>query len=155
AQNPSWVAGQYVDWFKHLAHSDQLLRDRHRTIDFLLDCLGYPLSPTAYSLLGVSAGLGVLALTLHEARRSTDVRQVLTRAFSLFSVWVLLVGPMTEAATYAFAGPVIACALLDAYERQSGWATRSLLIGSFLLTGPLCTDLVGQSVHQFVNHHGG
>src|SRR5579859_6648691 len=72
----------------------------------------------------------------------------------LFSVWVVLFGPATEACTYAVIAPAIAWALIDAFGRPAAWGRRAVLVASLLLMGPIATDMFGSTVRLWANHYG-
>src|SRR5439155_21431128 len=63
-QPPAVVAGQYASWFKHLADSTVLMRERQRGLDHLLERWGAPIAPATYALLGALAGAAALGLCL-------------------------------------------------------------------------------------------
>jgi hypothetical protein len=151
---PGIAAAQSRAWMAHLRGGLGERPARFRSIDQLWRIYGHPLSPEAYAALGLFAGAAVLALCLLHARRTTEPREVLTRAFMLFAAWVILFGPTTEEATYVVIAPAIAWALVDAFRRPAGRGTRLLLIASLLLMGPLGTDTFGTAVRLFATGHG-
>jgi hypothetical protein len=153
-QWPAVVAAQYGSWFAHLQDSTGMMRERLRSIDHLLDTYGCPLSPGGFALLELAAGGAVFALCLRKSRRTADRRELLTETYLLFAVWVALFGPATETCTYVVMAPAIALALLEVFNRPSGWGVRLLLIASLLMMGPLVTDLFGPVVRNFANAHG-
>jgi hypothetical protein len=154
AQQPAIVAAQYRSWLAHLRESEAIMRERLRSVDELLRVCGYPITPHAFALLGLLTGAVVFGLCLLHARQTADPRARLHRAFLLFSAWVVLFGPATEACTYALIAPAIAWAIVDAFGRQLSWATRGLLIASLVLMGLLGTDFFPGIIRDFANSHG-
>jgi hypothetical protein len=154
AQRPGVALAQTQSWLSHLSQSTVLMRERLRSIDKLLDVCQVPVSPQTFALMGLAAGGLVLLLCLVRARRCLDVRHLLVHVLMLFSTWVVLFGPATEASTYAVIAPAIAWALLEAFGRPAGWGRRGLLIASLLLMGPVATDMFGSTVRLFANHYG-
>src|SRR5262249_26235179 len=70
AHCPSVVARQYSSWFHHLCDSTDIMRERLRSIDHLLQVYGHPISPGLFALVGLLTGVAVLALCLLHARRT-------------------------------------------------------------------------------------
>jgi hypothetical protein len=154
AQRPSVALAQTLSWLSHLSQSTVLMRERLRSIDKLLDVCQLPVAPLTFALMGLVAGVCVLALCLVRAWRRSDVRAQLVSVLMLFSVWVILFGPATEACTYAVIAPAIAWALVDAFRRPAGWGRRGVLVASLVLMGPVATDFFGSTVRLFANHYG-
>jgi Glycosyltransferase family 87 len=153
-QRPHIVIGQYASWLAHLRESTVIMRERLRTLEHLLSICGCPVSPRAFQLIQLLAGLVILGLCLIHARRTPEPRRRLLGAFALFSSWVVLFGPATETCTYVVVAPVIAWELIDAFARPTAWGGRLLLIVSLLMMGPLVTDFVGPAMRDFANGHG-
>jgi hypothetical protein len=78
----------------------------------------------------------------------------MTWIFMGFACWTVLFGPTTEAATYAVIAPAIAWCVLDAFSRPTSRTTRSLLMASLLMMGPLATDLFGSATRVFATSKG-
>jgi hypothetical protein len=146
-QSPTWLAMLY--------DTSGVRPEKYRSIDQLWRVYYEPLSPHAYLVLGLLAGLAVLALGLFFARQRMEPRKLMTWIFIGFACWTVLFGPTTEAATYAIVAPAIAWCLMDAFSRPTSWATRSLLLASLLMMGPLATDFFGSAVRLFVTSRGG
>jgi hypothetical protein len=130
------------------------MRERLRSIDKLLDVCQLAVTPQTFALMGLAAGALVLGLCLWHARRTGDVRDRLVHVLMLFSVWVVLFGPATEACTYAVIAPAIGWALLDAFAQPVSWSGRLVLIASLLLMGPVATDTFGSTVRLWANQYG-
>jgi hypothetical protein len=150
---PATVAAQYVSWFHHLNDSTVIMRERVRTVEYLLQVYGHPITPRTFVLLEVVAGVAVLGLCLHGARRTASLQAQATWTYQLFACWVLLFGPATESCTYVVAAPAIAWALLGAFLNGTAWPVRAWLVACLLLMEPLQTDLFSASVRHFVNTH--
>jgi hypothetical protein len=153
-QKPEVVALQYQNWFRHMDASTVIMRERARSLDHLLDVSGYPLAPRTYALVEVMAGLATLALCWLAVRRSPSVCDSCRTIFLLFTGWVVLFGPATEACTYAVIAPALAWLLVDAFARPTSWLRRASLLAALLLTGPVVTDLFGPTVRAFAVTHG-
>ncbi len=146
-QPPATVLEQYASWVRHMGDSTSLMRERQRSLDYLLERYGCPISPRLFALLGLLAGAGVLGVCLGWARRLTDTRTLLTRVYLLFATWVVLFGPSTESCTYVIMAPAIAWALVEAWLKPTAWSGRVVLVLSLFLMGPSTTDLVGGLRH--------
>lgn len=153
-QPPQIVIEQYRSWLIHLQDSTLIMRERLRTLEHLFAIYGYSLPPRLSLLLQFLAALAMLGLGLFQARHTPPLRQQLYGAFQLFTCWVMLFGPATETCTYIVIAPVIAWSLIDAFSRPASWGVRSLLIVSFLLMGPLVTDLAIPAIRNFASEHG-
>jgi hypothetical protein len=154
-QAPSEALAQTATWIRHLTTSTGVTRGEiSRSFDSLFDIYGNGIENRTFLVLEVLAGAAVLGLSLWQARQTTDRRVVLTRVYVLFAIWVVLFGPATESCTYVIVAPAIAWALVEAFDRESSWTIRVLLIASLSLMGPLITDLPGRAVREFATAHG-
>jgi hypothetical protein len=153
-QRPDFVIEQYRSWLMHLQESTAIMRERLRTLEHLFSIYGQPLLSQSFLVVQLLAGLIILGLCLFHARRAPELRQQLHGAFQLFACWVMLFGPATETCTYIVIAPVIAWGLVDAFSRPTPWSSRLVLIISFLMMGPLVTDLAIPAVRNFANEHG-
>jgi hypothetical protein len=153
-QAPAVVVGQYRSWFHHLRDSTQIMRERLRSIDHLLSISGHAIEPKTFALLGISAGILTLLLTLLFARQLTDHRALLLRLYLFFAVWAMLFGPATETCTYIVLAPACAWCIIEGWRNQRGARTAFVLTSSHLLAGILVTDIAGPAVRTFLNAHG-
>lgn len=153
-QYPDKVVWQYENWFEHLQQSDIINRDRPRSVDHLLDVVGVPISIPMFQLLSTLAGVAILGLCIWYTRQTENRSDLVSRCMMLFSMWVILFGPATEAATYAVAAPVVGWALVESTTARRNWFVRIYLFLSLLLMGPLCTDLPGPLIRKYANEHG-
>jgi hypothetical protein len=154
AQHPWVVAAQTLSWWEHLNESSILMRERLRSIDKLLDVCGYPVSAGTFAAMGLAAGTVVLVLCVLQGHRTEDRRERLIHTLMLFSLWVVLFGPATEACTYVVMAPPAAWALIEAFRRRKNSLAWILLIASIVLMGPLSTDLFGSAVRTFAHRFG-
>lgn len=153
-QRPEFVVEQYRSWFVHLQESTFIMRERLRTLEHVFAIYGHPLPPQSFMAAQLLAGLAVLGLCLVQARRSAALGPPLHTAFQLFTCWAMLFGPATETCTYIVIAPAIAWSLVDAFSRPVSWAGRGMLILSFLMMGPLVTDIATAPIRNFANEHG-
>lgn len=153
-QRPDIVLEQYQSWLAHLRDSTVIMRERLRTLEHLLAIYGWPVPPHAFLMIQVLGGLVILGLCLIRARRVPESRQLLHDAFQLFACWVVLLGPATETCTYIVIAPVIAWQLILAFSHKVARLERLVLVLSFLMMGPLVTDLVAPTIRNFANEHG-
>lgn len=154
AQTPDVVQAQYASWLAHLSDSTILMRERLRSVDHLFAIAQYPLSPQAFTLLEMASGAVVLGLCALHFWRPASPRERLTWVLTLFSTWVVLFGPATEACTYVMIGPALAWSLLDTFRRPAGWGVRIFLIACLILMGPLVTDFFGATVRILAHRYG-
>ena len=152
---PAFALRQLALWTTQLRDTSSVRKAGYRSFDSLWNLYAPPLPARVCLALGIVTGALVFLLCLRDARRHVSRRQLLLRTLQLFSVWVVLFGPAAEAATYVIVGPGLAWALFEAFTAPSGPLPRGLLVTSFLLMGPLATDLLGPAVRQFVVGHGG
>jgi hypothetical protein len=153
-QRPDIVIAQYLSWMEHLRESTVIMRERLRTVEHLFSIYNHPLPPNVFLLVQMLAGLAVLILCLVATRRTSALRRRLYSAFELFTCWVVLFGPATETCTYIIIAPVIAWNLINVFTRPTAWIGRLWLILSFLMMGPLVTDLAIPRIRDFANEHG-
>jgi hypothetical protein len=153
-QRPGYVVEQTAGWWGHLRDSTELMRERLRSVDNLLAVCGRPITAQTFAWLELTAGVATLGLCLYVARRVTDARQRLTLVLFLYSAWVALFGPATETCTYVVMSPVVAWAVVEAFDRPAGWVVRLGLIASLLLMGPLITDMFGPAVRTLATKYG-
>jgi hypothetical protein len=151
----AFVLAQYSCLANHLFASEHLMRERLRSIDYLLQVSGCPVNPSQFALMGLMAGLVALAATLAYARKQSDRRAVLAYIYMVFAAWVVLFGPATESCTYAVLGPALAWGLVETYRSGRIWGGRVALTASLFLTALVGTDLFVGAVRDFSNEHGG
>jgi hypothetical protein len=153
-QRPDFVLEQYQSWLLHLQDSTTLMRERLRTVEHVFSIYGQPLPPHVLLMVQLLAGLAILGVCLFRKRHTFELREQLHGAFQLFACWVMLFGPATETCTYVVIAPVAAWSLIDAFRQPTSWSRRSVLILSFLMMGPLVTDLASPPLRDFANEHG-
>jgi len=152
-QRPAVVQSQYASWFTHLFDSAQIMRERVRTVDWLAMIYFRPFSEQAFLILEVSGGVLVLARSLWERKQTSDTRAWLATTFDWFALWVVLLGPATEACTYVVLAPTAAMAVVRSFAR-SGRAARLATVVALVMMGPLVTDFAGRAIRNFAVDHG-
>jgi hypothetical protein len=150
---PVYVWGQYAGWLSHLAESTGMQRERARSILHLFEIYKSPLGASTWLLVQLLGGLSVLGLCWRYQARLNS-RSFGFAVLFLFCVWVVLLGPATESCTYAVVAPVAAWTLVDAFTGRGSLAGRLVASSSFLMMGPLVTDMAGRTVRNFANEHG-
>ena len=75
---------QYASWFTHLRDSTGILHERARSLDHLLETYQVLVSPRAFALTGMAAGLFVLGVAISE--REALLRERAEIASNLFLV---------------------------------------------------------------------
>jgi len=121
-QKPSYTLGQYGDWLVNLASDRRRAHEyygRWRDFYLLLRLLGIPISTTLWTFVEVTAGAVAAAICFLGTVRRWPRATLLLGAMSLATVWMLLFGPATEAATY------VLIAVPSAYLLITGWSDVS------------------------------
>ncbi|HEV3004494.1 MAG TPA: hypothetical protein VGX78_08525, partial [Pirellulales bacterium] len=154
AQAPALVASQYHGWFAHMLDSTQIMRERVRGVDWLAMIYFQPLSQPAWLALEAAGGLAVLALSQWTRRQSDDSRVWLATTFDAFALWVVLLGPATEACTYVVAAPTAALAVVRAFARCQAPIARLASVAALVMMGPSVTDLFGRTIRNFSVEQG-
>jgi hypothetical protein len=124
AQQPDYVARQYVLWYERLRPCDSNRRfweakDAYRDLWLLLRVWNVPVGLRAYALVQAALAAGCALLCLTVRWRGWPRRQVLLTALTLATAWMMLCGPATESSTYVFLAPALAWSLVRA--RPDGW----------------------------------
>jgi hypothetical protein len=153
-QRPALALEQTRHWLDHMQDSTELMRERLRSIDKVLEVCGFPVCPATFALMGLAAGGIVLCLCLVHYCQIAQPRERLKRVLELFCLWVVLFGPATEACTYVVMAPIVAWNLVEAFQRPTGWTRRVLLVCSLVLMGPIATDLFGPAIRVLANRYG-
>ncbi|HEV3021842.1 MAG TPA: glycosyltransferase family 87 protein, partial [Pirellulales bacterium] len=154
AQAPAVVASQYHGWFAHMLDSTQIMRERVRGLDWLAMIYFRPLSQPAWLALEAAGGLAVLALSQWNRRQSDNARASLATTFDAFALWVVLLGPATEACTYVVAAPTAALAVVRAFSRCHVPVARLASVAAIVMMGPSVTDLFGKTIRNFSVEQG-
>ena len=150
---PNYVWSQYRNWFGHLAESNGLQQERIRSLDHLFVLYANPLAPRVWLCVQAAAGLVVLLLCCRYATRFNR-KELLLTILLLSSVWMVLFGPATETCTYVLVAPAAAWTLVHAFSGGDSRVTQLAFLASFLMMGPLVTDMAGPTVRNFANTHG-
>jgi hypothetical protein len=135
AQSPEYVLEQTRHWFQHLGESVALNRDRLRSVDNLMEVVGFPLSHGLFMLCGAVAGGVVLLVTVGMQWRGAAAREILLRLASWFLTWVVLFSPSSENVTFSILAPVVAWGVVDAFLWPRTWLRRVWLLASLYMIG--------------------
>ena len=118
-QKPSYVLQEYASWLADLAS------DRRRALEYygrwrdfylLLRLTGIPISTMWWNIVQATAAIIAAGICLLGTIRRWPPVTLLFGAMSLATVWMLLFGPATEAATY------LLIAVPSAYLLIFGWS---------------------------------
>jgi hypothetical protein len=114
----------------------------------LLSAWGYPIPPVAFVLLQLGIGLLVFVLA-HRATMTSSRCDATLSAYSLTSIYMVLLGPASEHQTYLLASPTLALLLIDAFHAGSP-IRRVTLVAAFTMAGPFCMELFGRPFRLWV-----
>ncbi|MBY0231631.1 MAG: hypothetical protein K2W96_20290, partial [Gemmataceae bacterium] len=106
------VAGEYVRWMELLALRGMGHPESCRDLWHLFKTWHVRLGPGRYELLQLAGGLGCAAVCAWHTLRGDGARHRLGLCLWLAVLWILLLGPATDSASYAFIGPPLAWLLL-------------------------------------------
>jgi hypothetical protein len=117
-REPAWVQQQYTALFELLRHEDRTMdpADSYRDLRLLVRSCGLLLTDGAFHALQVLGGGAIALLCFVLRRRGAPPLRALDYAFSLTSLWYMLLGPATEKVTYVLAAPVLGWPLLAAWR---------------------------------------
>jgi hypothetical protein len=142
AQSPEYVLSQWEKWFDHLSYTSLAPRDGHRSLDALLERIGFDVNRRAFQFVAALTGGLVLLVALRSARRA-DARATLALTVSWFLCWAVVFGPATENATFAVLAPALAWSGVVVAERPGAWRERIWLGACVYLTGLASSDAGG------------
>jgi len=139
-RDPAWVQRQHAALFELLRHEDRTLdlADSYRDLRLLVRSAGLLLTDGAFHSLQVLAGGGIALLCFVLRRRGAGPSRVLDYAFSLTSLYFMLLGPATEKVTYVLAAPALCWPLLAAWRAPAAASRRArwywgIVVGLFVL----------------------
>jgi hypothetical protein len=130
-RDPSYVARQYVNWYRVLQADDRSAWHPHfayRDLWLLFRLVGLPLSRQAYHTVQLLVAGMVAALCWWKARQGAEQRVVLNTILGLAACWMTLCGPATESCTYILLAPSLAWALLEVWHKPEAPAPGSSLL---------------------------
>jgi hypothetical protein len=152
-QRPAFVLGQYGEWLQALGADDRAavpVSNCYRDLWMLCRMARVPLTREGYLVLQLATGAGAALLCVAGRRAGWSRRVLLTGLLSLGTCWMILCGPATESSTYILLAPVLAWAVLTAWEGAGpGWG-RGLVYASLglLLVGQIaCWFPLGKQLH--------
>ena len=136
-QHPRYVAAEYRSWFETRAADNRLvysLSGAPLDLWYLLVRLGnLPLSQTLYRVVEIMGGAMIAVFCRVATRRGWNNTRVLGGLFVLASLWMILLGPSTESATYILLAPVASIGLVQAFAFRNHTLMRVLAAGAFTL----------------------
>ena len=106
------VASEYARWSELLALRGMGQPESCRDLWHLFRTWHVRLGPGRYELLQLAGGLGCVGLAAWFLLRGASDRHRLGLCLLLAVLWILLLGPATDSASYAFAGPPLVLLLL-------------------------------------------
>ena len=153
-QRPSYVLAETGTWIALLGATSGIRKSGYRSFDQILRVAGLDPAPAAVLAVSAATGILVLGLALLFARVVQSPRRAAVNALFLFTAWAVVFGPAAEPATYVLLGPGLAWALIAARSPSTPPLVGAALVASYLLTGPLATDLLGGTVRRTLANHG-
>jgi hypothetical protein len=122
-QKGPFVLDQYRNWFGCLAADNRRLKDQigtWRDIWLLLRLIGLQITTFQYALLQALSGASLAgALVLGKWVFRWSPERVSVAILILGGCWIVLFGPSTELATYAFLAPGLSLAVASILDRLS------------------------------------
>jgi hypothetical protein len=134
-QRPSYVANQYGEWFYYLrtdVRKHVSLDRSYRDLRFLFRTWGGRLDDTVYQALQLGSAAASAAACLAASLKGWPVRRQLNLALGLSSLWMTLLGPATESASYMLLAPSLAWGIVQAWIEHRRLAL-GVLVTAFLL----------------------
>ena len=138
-QRPDYVWDQYRNWVTLLNADGRLhapLGRCPRDLFLLFRVWWEPPTLRAYQGIQLASSVVAVGVCLAAALRGASTRQVLTLLLNLGCVWMILLGPATEACTYVLLAPTAATLLVAGPEGRSPLIWGLALLGYGLL---VCT----------------
>jgi alpha-1,2-mannosyltransferase len=124
-QRPSYVIGQYVNWFTHLGSINRRSVGEFgtwRDVYFLLRVAGIPITPRFWIPVEIFSGVCVAAFCIWGVYRNWQTGRLIFAALALGCAWMVLFGPATEAASYILLAPALIYGLLQSWAAPfSNW----------------------------------
>jgi hypothetical protein len=136
-QHPHYVATEYQSWFQTRAADNRLvysITEAPLDLWFLLVRWGnLPLNQTYYRVLEILGGGMIATFCWFAARRGWDNARLIGGLYVLASLWMILLGPSTESATYLLLAPVACIGLVQAFAFRGHPFLRILATAAFIL----------------------
>lgn len=148
-QAPSYVFHQYENWLTLVGSDDRRefpFTQGYRDFYLLTRVIGAPMAPKAYLCVQLAAAALVAGVGLLGRFRSWPAKYLVTTLFTLGCAWMVLFGPSVESCTYIQIAPVLAWALLDAWQSSSPrWSKYALGLVFTLFLGSYLTGWFRES----------
>lgn len=136
-QHPHYVATEYRSWFETRAADNRLVYSNNQApldLWFLLVRIGkLPLTQTLYRAAEVAGGAMIAVFCWLATRRGWDNARLMGGLFVLASLWMILLGPSTESASYLLLAPVASIGLVQAFAFRNQTLMRVLAATAFAL----------------------
>lgn len=129
-QTPSYVYHQYENWFMLVGSDDRRefpFTQGYRDFHLLTRVLEMPMAPKAYLGVQLITAALVASVGLWGRISGWPAKHLVTTTFTLGCAWMVLFGPSVESCTYIQIAPVLAWALVDAWQSPSPRWSRYLL----------------------------
>ena len=155
-QNPHYVAAEYRSWFgTRLADNRFAYPINNAPLDlwFLLVRLGkLSFSETAYRAVEILGGATVAVACNLMQRHKWDRTRLMAGLFILATIWIILLGPSTESATYLLLAPLASIGLVQAFTLPCGTSMRALISIAFALlsAGILRGHLMAHTKNMYI-----
>jgi alpha-1,2-mannosyltransferase len=125
-QHWPYVVEQYRTWISTRSADNRLNYPiKYAPLDlwFLLHWVGHSsFPPSLYKLLQLASGGAIALFCAWGKRKRWAVERLLTSLFCLALIWMILLGPATEAYTYVLLAPALILVLVHVFtESGSGW----------------------------------
>jgi hypothetical protein len=147
-QRFDYVIEEYRTWLQLLGgddRSDWPLRIAPQDLWLLFRMTQVPISTHGYLVLRLGLAAGVAAMCVVEHHAGSGKRGALTVLSTQACLWMILCGPNSEPCTYILLAPVLAWAVVDAWQSCRSWMARSFtaIVLSVLLLPFLCRAFSG------------
>jgi hypothetical protein len=152
-QHPSYVISQYADWVAHLGELHRRSADqfgRWRDAYFLLRMAHVPIASRFWVVVEVISGIGIAAFCVWGAYRGWHTDRLIFAAVGLGCVWMVLIGPASEASSYVLVGPVLIYGLLQSWTQPVSSPIRLGMTVAYsgLLLADICDSWLRLKAHS-------
>ena len=135
--DPHYVLAEYRSWIATRATDNRFQYPANLApldLWYLLVRVGrLPLSENFYSVIQVAGGLAAALYCLIARLRNWAPARILAGLFAFASVWMVLLGPATESATYLLLAPTVCIGFIQAFAFDNSSWVRGLASGAFAL----------------------
>ncbi len=155
-QHSDYVATEYRSWFETRAADNRLVYSINQApldLWFLVVRLGgLPLNQNHYRILEVIGG-GAIAVFCWVARsRGWKHQRLIGGLFVFATLWMVVLGPSTEDATYLLLAPLVCIGLVQAFAFRLPPPTKVIAVTAFalLLLGVVRVHLIARTQNPFL-----